>query len=139
MRDRSSSTARTRAPDSSGEVSAAAVTGTGRGVRARRHPALHRALTPIPDVRAGDSAWWHCDMIHSVAPVENQQGWGNVMYIPAAPWCPPNETYAASVREAFTTGSSPGDFPEEHYERSWTGRFTLDQLNDTGRRGLGIA
>ncbi|GGZ30267.1 hypothetical protein GCM10010300_86260 [Streptomyces olivaceoviridis] len=57
-------------------------------VTRRRHPMLYRALTPIPDVRAGDSVWWHCDMVHSVAPVENQKGWGNVMYIPAAPWCP---------------------------------------------------
>ena len=43
------------------------------------------------------------------------------MYIPAAPWCPRNERYAASVREAFLTGSSPGDFPAEHYERDWAG------------------
>ncbi|WBB67881.1 DUF1479 domain-containing protein [Micromonospora sp. WMMD812] len=102
----------------------------------RWHPLLMRALTGIPD---GDSVWWHCDMIHSVAPVRNQKGWGNVMYIPAAPWCPRNEAYAATVREAFRTGSSPGDFPAEHYERAWPDRFQPDQLNDTGRRGLGLA
>jgi hypothetical protein len=88
----------------------------------RWHAPLLRALSGIPDVRAGDSVWWHCDMIHSVAPVQDQQGWGNVMYIPAAPWCPRNEAYADSVREAFLTGSSPSDFPAEHYERTWTGR-----------------
>jgi hypothetical protein len=102
------------------------------------HPLLLEALSGIPDVRAGDSVWWHCDMIHSVAPVEEQQGWGNVMYIPAAPWCERNEAYAADVREAFVTGSSPGDFPEEHYERSWPNRFSVEQLNDNGRRGLGL-
>ena len=104
----------------------------------RWHPLLLEALSGIPDVRAGDSVWWHCDMIHSVAPVENQQGWGNVMYIPAAPWCPRNEEYSASVREAFQTGSSPSDFPEEHYERSWINRFTEAELNTTGRRGLNL-
>ena len=104
----------------------------------RWHPLLMEALSGIPDVRAGDSVWWHCDMIHSVAPVENQQGWGNVMYIPAAPWCPRNEQYSASVREAFQTGSSPRDFPEEHYERSWINRFTEAELNTTGRRGLNL-
>src|SRR5689334_12356089 len=62
------------------------------------HSLLLRASAGIPDVKAGDSVWWHCDMIHSVAPVQNQRGWGNVMYIPAAPWCPRNERYAASVR-----------------------------------------
>jgi hypothetical protein len=60
------------------------------------------------------------------------------MYIPAAPWCPRNEKYAADVREAFLTGSSPSDFPEEHYERDWAGRFRAEQLNRTGRRGLGL-
>jgi hypothetical protein len=102
------------------------------------HRLLLEALSGIPDVRAGDSVWWHCDMIHSVAPVTAQRGWGNVMYIPAAPWCPRNERYAASVREAFLTGSSPADFPAEHYERSWPDRFGPDRLNDIGRRGLGL-
>jgi len=104
----------------------------------RWHSPLLQALSGIPDVRAGDSVWWHCDMIHSVAPVKNQQGWGNVMYIPAAPWCPRNEQYAASVRDAFLTGSSPSDFPAEHYERGWANRFQPRDLNDTGRRGLGL-
>ncbi|HEY0807337.1 MAG TPA: YbiU family protein, partial [Pseudonocardiaceae bacterium] len=105
----------------------------------RWHPLLIQALSGIPDVQAGDSVWWHCDMIHSVAPVQNQRGWGNVMYIPAAPWCPRNEAYTANVRQAFITGSSPSDFPAEHYEHDWTNRFPLEELNETGRRGLGLA
>ncbi len=103
------------------------------------HPLLMRALSAIPDVQAGDSVWWHCDMIHSVAPVEDQQGWGNVMYIPAAPSCPRNEKYAGSLREAFLNGDSPSDFPAEHYERTWPDRFKPEQLNETGRRGLGMS
>jgi hypothetical protein len=100
------------------------------------HPDLMAALTGIPDVKAGDSVWWHCDMIHSVAPVEDQKGWGNVMYIPAAPWCPRNETYASEVREAFLSGASPSDFPPEHYEKDWPDRFPPARLNEIGRRGL---
>ncbi|HJY70492.1 MAG TPA: DUF1479 domain-containing protein [Streptosporangiaceae bacterium] len=103
-----------------------------------RHPLLLEALTGIPDIRAGDSVWWHCDMIHSVAPVQNQKGWGNVMYIPAAPWCPRNERYAAAVREAFITGASPSDFPAENYERDWPDRFQPGDLNQAGRRGLDL-
>jgi hypothetical protein len=102
------------------------------------HPLLLKALSGIPDIQAGDSVWWHCDMIHSVAPVSSQHGWGNVMYIPAAPWCPRNQQYAPSLRAAFTAGSSPGDFPEEHYERTWPNRFQVHDLNETGRRGLGF-
>jgi hypothetical protein len=102
------------------------------------HEPLLPALTGLPDIQAGDSVWWHCDMIHSVAPVTSQQGWGNVMYIPAAPWCSRNERYAESVRAAFLTGMSPSDFPAEHYERDWDNRTRLTDLNPTGRRGLGI-
>jgi hypothetical protein len=100
------------------------------------HALLLEALSGIPDVKAGDSVWWHCDMIHSVAPVHDQQGWANVMYIPAAPWCPRNADYAKAVREAFITGSSPSDFPDENYERQWSNRFRFDDLNSIGRRGL---
>jgi hypothetical protein len=98
------------------------------------HSLLLRAVTPIPNVQADDSVRWHCDMIHGVDPVKNQQGWGNVMYLPAAPWCPRHEAYAASVRDAFLCGSSPTDFPAEHYERTWDDRFTPEQLNDWGAR-----
>ncbi|HET7313941.1 DUF1479 domain-containing protein [Salinisphaera sp.] len=102
------------------------------------HPLLMRALTSIPTLRAGDSVWWHCDVIHAVAPVENQQGWSNVMYIPAAPWCDRNAAYAERVRHALARGHSPGDFPDEHYEADWKNRFTADALNRCGRQGLGL-
>ncbi len=102
------------------------------------HSILMEAVSPIPSVQPGDSVWWHCDLIHSVAPVKNQQGWGNVMYIPAAPWCAKNEQYAESVREAFLTGHSPADFPEENYEADWPNRFTEADLNEIGRRGLNL-
>jgi len=65
-------------------------------------------------------------------------GWGNVMYIPAAPWCARNEQYAPKVRDAFLNGSSPTDFPAEHYERTWANRFHVADLNETGQRGLGF-
>ena len=81
------------------------------------HPLLVRAFAGIPDVQAGDSVWWHCDVIPGVAPVEDQRRWGIVMYM-AAPRCPRNEQYAPRVRAAFMAGDSPSDFPEEHYERN---------------------
>jgi hypothetical protein len=103
------------------------------------HSPLMPALAGIPDVRAGDSAWWHCDLIHAVAPVTDQKGWGNVMYIPAAPWCARNERYSSLVRSAFLDGSSPDDFPAEHYERTWPNRFPVEALSHNGRRGLGFS
>ena len=107
-------------------------------VNQRYHEVLLEAVSSIPDVVPGDSVWWHCDMIHSVAPVTDQQGWGNVMYIPAAPLCTKNVNYQTKVREAFLAGNSPYDFPEENYEASWSNRYSVDQLNEIGRRGLGL-
>ena len=102
------------------------------------HPLLIEALTSIPALEAGDSVWWHCDVIHSVAPVEDQQGWGNVMYIPAAPMCEKNLAYAKKVKVALETGASPGDFPREDYEKTWQDRFTVNDLNIHGKRALGM-
>mgnify|MGYP001157637644 FL=1 len=108
-------------------------------VSERWHPLLMRALTSIPALEAGDSVWWHYDVIHSVAPVTDQQGWSNVMYIPAAPLCAKNLAYAEQVRDALAAGASPGDFPREDYEADWEDRFTPGALNAHGRRALGMA
>ncbi|MDO6406836.1 MAG: DUF1479 domain-containing protein [Pantoea sp.] len=105
----------------------------------RWHPDLIEGLCSIPPLQAGDSVWWHCDVIHAVAPVEDQQGWGNVMYIPAAPLCDKNLRYAEKVANALDFGISPPDFPREDYERDWQQRFTTADLNAIGRRSLGLA
>lgn len=102
------------------------------------HPLLMEALVGIADVEPGDTVWWHCDMIHAVAPVTDQKGWGNVMYIPAAPWCEKNARYAHKAYAAFEKGLSAPDFPDEHYEENWPDRFTPEQLNEIGRRGFGL-
>jgi hypothetical protein len=102
------------------------------------HPVLIPALTPIPAVEPGDTVWWHGDMIHAVGAVTDQQGWGNVMYIPASPACEKNEAYAASCGQAFLTGASPSDFAPENYEMGWTGRPGASDLSPVGRAQLGL-
>lgn len=112
--------------------------GMALGVHEEWHPLLTRATVGIPTVQPGDSVWWHSDLVHGVAPVQDQKGWGNVIYIPAAPMCAKNAAYAADVAERFRRGESPRDFPEEHYEASWEDRFRESDLNEVGRRGLGV-
>ena len=102
------------------------------------HPVLTPALTPIPAVEPGDTVWWHGDMIHSVGPVRDQKGWGNVMYIPASPWCEKNAAYAAQCGEAFRKGVSPSDFAAEDYEVEWAGNPTVEDLSPVGRAQLGL-
>ena len=104
----------------------------------RYHTVLLQALSPIPPVQPGDTVWWHADLIHSVGAVTGQQGWGNVMYIPAAPYCAKNAAYAKACGQAFLAGASPADFAAEDYEATWTGRATVANLNATGRAQLGL-
>ena len=115
-----------------------AAQGKALGVNEQWHPLLMKAVSGIPDVQPGDSVWWHSDLIHSVAPVTDQQGWGNVIYIPAAPMCEKNARYAADVAERFRLGESPTDFPKEDYEVEWTNRFSETDLNEIGARALGL-
>ena len=102
------------------------------------HSVLLPALTPIPAVEPGDTVWWHGDVIHSVADVSDQERWGNVMYIPAAPLCEKNARYAAECGRHFLAGTSPGDFAPENYEAGWPDRATLADLTATGRAQLGL-
>ncbi|WP_163365542.1 YbiU family protein, partial [Enterobacter asburiae] len=60
------------------------------------------------------------------------------MYIPAAPMCEKNLAYAQKVKIALEKGASPGDFPREDYECDWQARFTVADLNDHGKRALGM-
>jgi hypothetical protein len=115
-----------------------AANGQALPISERWHPVLMPALTPIPAVEPGDTVWWHGDMIHSVGPVQDQQGWGNVMYIPASPWCEKNAAYAAECGRAFVKGVSPSDFAAEDYEVDWSGRPAAEELSATGRAQLGL-
>jgi len=115
-----------------------AVNGEALPITDRYHSLLLAALTPIPAVRPGDTVWWHGDLIHSVGPVTDQKGWGNVMYIPAAPHCEKNAAYAAACGQAFLSGASPGDFAAEDYEVGWAGRAAVGDLSQVGRDQLGL-
>ncbi len=112
--------------------------GKALGLSEEWHPLLWKAQAGIPTVDPGDSVWWHPDLVHGVAAVQDQKGWGNVIYIPAAPMCAKNAAYAQDVAERFQRGESPRDFPEEDYEVDWGNRFSESQLNEVGRRALGI-
>ncbi|GAA2094569.1 DUF1479 family protein [Microlunatus panaciterrae] len=115
-----------------------AANGQALPVSEKYHSVLLPALTPIPAVQPGDTVWWHGDGIHSVGPVTDQKGWGNVMYIPASPYCEKNAAYARACGQAFLTGASPSDFAAEDYEVNWTDRMTVADLSDVGRAQLGL-
>jgi hypothetical protein len=124
--------------DVAGDDLCGAVNGQALPVSERWHAVLLPALVPIPAVEPGDTVWWHCDLVHAVADDTTRERWGNVMYIPCAPFCAKNAEYAAACGRAFLAGASPGDFAPEDYEAGWTGRATLGDLSAVGRRQLGL-
>ena len=77
---------------------------------------LARAIVPIPAVEPGDTVWWHGDLYHLVGDASNDTRWGNVMYIGAAPNCPRNDIYRATLLDRFVRGASPVDFPADDFE-----------------------
>jgi hypothetical protein len=115
-----------------------AANGQALPINEKYHSVLLPAMSPIPDVEPGDTVWWHADGVHSVDPVTDQKGWGNVMYIPATPYCKKNTAYANECGQAFLAGESPSDFAPEHYETDWLDRPRRDDLSLTGRRQLGL-
>ena len=115
-----------------------AANGQALPVGARWHSVLIPALSPIPAIEPGDTVWWHSDVIHCVADDSTQERWGNVMYIPSAPWCEKNAAYAATCGQAFLRGRSPSDFAPEDYEVDWKGRPNAEDLSAVGRKQLGL-
>ena len=105
----------------------------------QHHALLMRAYCPIPRVEAGDTVWWHPDLIHGVEDVHHGKDYSNVMYIGAAPDCAKNHAFLARQRAAFEAGKSSPDFVAEDYEVDFVGRFQPSDLTPLGRKQMGYA
>lgn len=101
------------------------------------HALLLRAFCPIPRVEAGDTVWWHPDLIHGVEDRHNGQNYSNVMYIGAAPDCAKNRAFLLKQRAAFEAGKSSPDFVAEDYEVDFANRFLPSDLTLQGRKQMG--
>ena len=101
------------------------------------HALLLRAFCPIPRVDAGDTVWWHPDLIHGVEDKHNGKNYSNVMYIGAAPDCAKNRAFLEKQRAAFEAGKSSPDFVAEDYEVDFANRFLPSDLTPLGRKQMG--
>ncbi|SAK57379.1 DUF1479 domain-containing protein [Caballeronia ptereochthonis] len=102
------------------------------------HAPLHEALSSIPLMQAGDTVFWHSDVIHAVEDEHRGKGYSNVMYIAAAPGCAKNDEYLKRQLPAFLDGESPPDFPADNFETDFVGRGTEASLTTLGKRQLGF-
>ena len=103
------------------------------------HALLLEALMPIPMMQPGDTVWWHPDVIHAVEDQHQGQGYSNVMYIGAAPYCQKNADYLKGQADAFLAGNSAPDFAAENYELNFDARATEDDLFELGKIQMGLA
>ena len=59
----------------------------------------------------------------------------SVFYIPAGPDCKINHEYLQQMRNKFSLGQTPPDFPENNYEVNYEGRATLlENVTPLGRK-----
>lgn len=115
-----------------------AAPGRALSISAQWHPLLLEAVVPIPDLEAGDTVFWHCDVIHAVENEHNGEFDSNVMYIAAVPWCEKNAAYLQKQLPAFIAGKTPPDFAPDDFEVDFVGRATQDILSEQGQRQLGF-
>eukprot|EP00927_Polykrikos_kofoidii_P054010 TRINITY_DN48506_c0_g1_i1.p1 TRINITY_DN48506_c0_g1~~TRINITY_DN48506_c0_g1_i1.p1 ORF type:complete len:482 (-),score=53.13 TRINITY_DN48506_c0_g1_i1:135-1517(-) len=103
------------------------------------HKLITEGLVAMPDVRPGDSVWWHCDLIHAVEGAHGGTEDSSVFYIPALPLCRKNADYLQVQASNFKEGKTPPDFPPNHSEVPCTGRFTTEDLDELGLVAMGFA
>ncbi|MDN7181302.1 DUF1479 domain-containing protein [Caballeronia sp. SEWSISQ10-4 2] len=115
-----------------------AMPGRALSIKPEWHGPLFDALSPIPKMEAGDTVFWHSDVIHAVEDAHRGTGYSNVMYIASAPACAKNNEYLERQLPAFLEGKSPPDFPSDHFEVDFVGRATTDDLTPLGRAQLGL-
>ncbi|WBM71767.1 DUF1479 domain-containing protein [Buttiauxella sp. WJP83] len=101
------------------------------------HPLLLTGISSIPNMEAGDTVFWHCDVIHAVENEHQGEFDSNVMYIAAAPWCEKNAAYLDRQWSSFVEGKSPPDFAADDFEVDFDGRATPVDLTPAGREQLG--
>ncbi len=103
------------------------------------HRLLLDGLVSIPKVYPGDTVWWHPDTIHAVEEEHSGEGYSNVIYIGAAPYCAKNAAFLPRQAEAFLAGRSSPDFAAEDFEVSYPDRAKLEDLTDLGKLQMGLS
>ena len=65
------------------------------------HSLLLRGLVSIPKMNAGDTVWWHPDVVHAVEDHHSGNGYSNVVYVGSTPYCKKNLAYAKKQSQKF--------------------------------------
>ena len=107
-------------------------------VNSTYHALLLRGLVSIPKMNAGDTVWWHPDLVHAVEDHHKGKGYSNVVYVGSTPYCEKNLSYAKKQSVKFLEGKSPPDFAEEDYEVRYKNRAKASDLTPLGKKQLAL-
>ena len=107
-------------------------------VNSTYHALLLRGLVSIPKTNAGDTVWWHPDVVHAVEDHHTGKGYSNVVYVGSTPYCEKNLSYAKKQSVKFLEGKSPPDFAEEDYEVRYKNRAKASDLTPLGKKQLAL-
>ncbi len=103
-----------------------------------RHETLSRGLCSLPQLKPGDTVWWHPDAVHAVEQYNRTELPSSVVYLGSAPKCERNRQYMQQQFDSFSKGESPPDYPGLHVEANYSGRSSIEDLSPIGAEQMGL-
>ena len=112
--------------------------GKALSVNKEYHSLLLKGLISIPNMKPGDTVWWHPDVVHAVEDKHLGKNYSNVVYVGSTPYCKKNLDYARKQAKKFLKGESPPDFAAEDFETNYKGRIKTKNLTSLAKKQLAI-
>ena len=112
--------------------------GKALSVNKEYHSLLLEGLISIPNMKPGDTVWWHPDVVHAVEDKHLGKNYSNVVYVGSTPYCKKNIDYVRKQAKKFLKGESPPDFAAEDFETNYKGRIKIENLTPLAKKLLAI-
>ena len=112
--------------------------GKALSVNKEYHSLLLEGLISIPNMKPGDTVWWHPDVVHAVEDKHLGKNYSNVVYVGSTPYCKKNLDYVRKQAKKFLKGESPPDFAAEDFETNYKGRIKIENLTSLAKKQLSI-
>ena len=112
--------------------------GKALSVNKEYHSLLLEGLISIPNMKPGDTVWWHPDVVHAVEDKHLGKNYSNVVYVGSTPYCKKNLDYVRKQAKKFLKGESPPDFAAEDFEINYKGRIKIENLTTLAKKQLAI-
>ncbi|KAL5337422.1 hypothetical protein BJX70DRAFT_399725 [Aspergillus crustosus] len=105
------------------------------------HLRLEECLIYAPEVRPGDTVWWHCDLCHAVDTEHIGEDNASVAFIAACPTTRVNQAYIKKQLTATLEGRPAPDYADGNDldETELNGYVGLDHLGEEARAAFGFS